>query len=265
MEIAFSKWSPSQNVTVLVESPVPRAQQAEIAARLLACDGVGGEQAGFIEEPTLSGADARLQMMGGEFCGNATLCLGALLAWRAGLEDGSAQDYALEISGSDGLTPCRIERSSDLFLGTVRMPAPERITSVALDADAGPLELPLVVMPGIAHIIAPVSLGLTREEIERRIRCWNDVIRADALGVLLYDESASSIVPLVYVPATGTAVWERSCGSGTAALGCWQAHVTGAPFFAPISQPGGIITVSTAPSLTITNTVRLVARGWSYA
>jgi len=265
MEIVFSKWSPSQNVTVLVESPVPRAQQPEIAAKLLAFDCVGGEQAGFLEEPTLPGADARLQMMGGEFCGNATLCLGALLARREALPDGGVRDYALEISGSVGLTPCRIERSGSLFLGTVRMPLPERVTDVSLETDAGSLTLPLVVMPGISHIIAPVSSGLTRAEIERRIRSWNDAIRADALGVLLYDESVPSIAPIVYVPATDTAVWERSCGSGTAALGFWKSHITHAPFTAPISQPGGVITVSTSPTLTITNTVRLTVFGQGYA
>ena len=80
MKISFVKTSPAQNVTVLVTSPVPRDRQAETAAKLLAYDGVGGEQAGFLETPTMPGADARLQMMGGEFCGNAAMSLGAYLA-----------------------------------------------------------------------------------------------------------------------------------------------------------------------------------------
>ena len=77
MEISFVKLSPTQNVTVLATSPVPRAEQPAAAAKLLAYDGVGGEQAGFLEKPAHSAARARLQMMGGEFCGNAAMSLGA--------------------------------------------------------------------------------------------------------------------------------------------------------------------------------------------
>ena len=42
MEIAFTKCSPTQNVTILVESAVPRPEQPAAAARLLAYDNVGG-------------------------------------------------------------------------------------------------------------------------------------------------------------------------------------------------------------------------------
>ena len=69
MDIQFIKTSPTQNVTILVLTQVPRASQPEIAAQLLRYDGVGGEQVGFLE-PSQT-ARARLQMMGGEFCGNA--------------------------------------------------------------------------------------------------------------------------------------------------------------------------------------------------
>ena len=62
MEIAFTKLSPTQNVTILVESAIPRAEQPGIAAKLLACDSVGGEQVGFIEPASVSGALCRLQI-----------------------------------------------------------------------------------------------------------------------------------------------------------------------------------------------------------
>ena len=119
MEISFVKLSPTQNVTVLATSPVPRAEQPAAAARLLAYDGVGGEQAGFLEKPVHSAARARLQMMGGEFCGNAAMSLSAYLARQDGLADGASEEYLLEVSGAEGLVPCRVERRGDAFMGTV--------------------------------------------------------------------------------------------------------------------------------------------------
>ena len=262
MKISFIKISPTQNVTVLVTTPVPRAQQPSVAAELLAYDGVGGEQVGFLEPPTLDGALCRLQMMGGEFCGNATMSVAAYIAWKEGLADGGSFNYPLEVSGAQELVVCRIERTGDVFRGTVSMPLPERISEITLDTDAGPQTFPMVVMPGITHLIS--ASGMCRSEIERRIRSWNASIRADALGVLSFDEASRSIEPLVYVPSTNSVVWERGCGSGSAALGSWKASVEGG-FSGAVRQPGGEIIVNAHDEfLTITGCVRIVAEGTAY-
>lgn len=269
MEIVFTKCSPTQNVTVLVESSIPRPNQPAAAARLLAYDSVGGEQVGFLEPPTLPGARLRLQMMGGEFCGNASMSAGAYLAQREHLPDGSSADYPLEVSGAEGLTVCHIERVGEAFRGTVRMPLPRRINAVPLETAAGTLTLPRIEMPGITHIVAPMD-ALTREKIAGQIRLWNRSIRADALGLLRYDQTEGRIEPLVYVPATDSAVWERGCGSGTAALGCWLAQAAGQSIRAAIRQPGGEIEVHAefkaghVVDLSITGTVRITAKGVAY-
>ena len=269
MEIAFTKCSPTQNVTILVESAVPRLEQPAVAASLLAYDSVGGEQVGFLEPATLPHARLRLQMMGGEFCGNAAMSVGAYLAWQEHLPDGGNTDYPLEVSGTEGLTVCHIERTSDDFRGTVRMPLPRRIDTVSLETDAGTLTLPTIEMPGITHIVAPMET-LSREETTRRIRSWNQHIRADALGLLRFDETEGRIEPIVFVPATDSAVWERGCGSGTAALGSWLAQQAGQAICKTIRQPGGEIEVRAEieagqiSSLSITGTVRMTARGTAW-
>ncbi len=74
MQVQFVKLSPAQNVTILVKDPVPREDQPKIAAGLLSYDSVGGEQVGFLEDSDHC-ARMRLQMMGGEFCGNASMSL----------------------------------------------------------------------------------------------------------------------------------------------------------------------------------------------
>ena len=270
MNLQFIKFSSSGNITVLVTSPVPRERQAEIAVRLLAHDGVGGEQVGYIEPPADDRAPARLQMMGGEFCGNASMSLGAVLARKSGLPDGKAADMLLEVSGCAALVSCRIERVGSAWRGTVQMPLPTAIGEIELETDDGFLRVPLVRMPGIAHLIPPAAAGLSEAQLRRRLPEWNQAISADALGVLTWDTAASAIDPLVYVPSTGTIVREHGCGSGTAAIGCWQAVAAGKTFKAPIRQPGGDISVTAkfgngaVTEVAITGTIKIVAEGTAY-
>ena len=103
MEIEFIKTSPTQNMTVLVKTPVPREKQLALAERLIAYDSVYAEQAGYIEEPENPQAAKHLQMMAGEFCGNASLSLAAWLAQKDGLAAGETREYLLEVSGTEGL------------------------------------------------------------------------------------------------------------------------------------------------------------------
>lgn len=266
MDIQFIKASPTQNVTILVLTQVPRAIQPEIAAQLLRYDGVGGEQVGFIEES--KSARLRLQMMGGEFCGNASMAAGAYLALREKLPSGANAEYPIEVSGVEGIVRVGIARTGKTFRGRVNMPGAERIHRIDLNADSGGISADAVFLPGIVHLILPKKSGITLEEIERRICDWNGQIHADALGALIYDECAQSIEPVVYVPASNTIVRERGCGSGTAAIGCLNAAQNGA-FAANICQPGGEIKVIAQMiggkfSVQIEGNVSIVASGTAY-
>lgn len=264
MTIDYIKLSPTGNITVLVKTPVPRERQAAVAARLLADDRVGGEQAGFIEASSDPRAATRLQMMGGEFCGNATMSLGAYLARRDGA---CVADSLIEVSGCPEPVPCRILRDGDGWVGTVGVPPARRIRDIGLTTDGGTIAVPLVEMPGISHLVIPAWAGLSEDELRRRIRAWNDEIGADALGALVWDEAAMSIDPLVYVPSAGTLVREHGCGSGTAAVGCMLAAARGQGLEVPVRQPGGTITArvevrnGAIASVAITGRVTVVAEG----
>lgn len=95
MELQFVKVSPNENMTLLIESPVPRSQHLAVAKALIAYGSVYAEQAGYIEEPENKAACARLQMMAGEFCGNATLSLGAYLFSKEHPETGAEKKLSL--------------------------------------------------------------------------------------------------------------------------------------------------------------------------
>ena len=266
MEIQFIKTSPTQNVTILVLNGIPRAQQPQIAAKLLEYDGVGGEQVGFIEKS--DSALLRLQMMGGEFCGNASMAAGAYLAWREGLDEGDAKEYPIEVSGAEKIVRVNVAREQNGYRGRVEIPAAERIETVELDVSGRKMAAEAVKLPGITHLILPKETGITLSQIENEIRKWNETLRAEALGALIYDESQCAIAPVVYVPGSNTVVRERGCGSGTAAIGCKCALQRGECAL-DVRQPGGVIRVFAKYSCgkftaSIEGNVRITARGVAY-
>ena len=116
MELRYTVIDPTKNITLLVTTPVPRDVQPRVAAELLQRE-QDAEQVGFAEG--LAAGEPRLQMMGGEFCGNATMSLAALLAFQENLPDDGEAVYPLEVSGADGIVNCRIRRSGDVCRGTV--------------------------------------------------------------------------------------------------------------------------------------------------
>ena len=239
MLVQYARLNPTGNMTAIVTNSVPRAEQPRVAARLMArgCD--FAEQVGFLEAAALPGARVRLQMMGGEFCGNASMSTAALLALKDGLADGAEAVCPLEVSGAEGLVNCRIRREGESFLGTVEMPLPEEISEAELFSGT---PFPLVRFPGIVHAILPED-ALSPEEAQTRIPALCAALNADAMGILLTDREFTRMRPLVYVRATNSAVWEHGCGSGTAALGAYAAARSGRDAALAVSQSGGTICV----------------------
>lgn len=117
MELRFIKTSPTENMTLLIETPVPREKQLAVAEQLIAYGSVYAEQAGYIEEATHLSAEKRLQMMAGEFCGNASLSLAAVLAERKGLAIGEETEVVLEVSGADCPVSCRMKKKKKAISG----------------------------------------------------------------------------------------------------------------------------------------------------
>ena len=79
MELKIVMADPAGNRTAIVRTPVPQELRAETGAKILGIRELRAEQAGFETSPVGAGA-GRLEMMGGEFCGNAARSYGYLLA-----------------------------------------------------------------------------------------------------------------------------------------------------------------------------------------
>ena len=233
---------------------------AAVAARLMAPDSVGAEQVGFIEPAAPgSGAAARLQMMGGEFCGNASMSLAAVLLRDEGRTGG---DVTLEVSGCPSPVVCHMAPGPEgAMTGTVAMPLPEGT------GEAG--GYPALFLPGIVHIIALAADFPRREAAEAFLRRTAPALDAPCAGLLLFDRAAMTMAPCVYVKATDSAVWERGCASGTAALGAYLA-LNGGREETAVRLPGGVMTArahvegGALTSLTVTGAVRLVCQGTAW-
>lgn len=270
MELQFIKASPTENMTLLIETPVPREEHLAVAEKLIAYGSVYAEQAGYIEEPENPAAAKRLQMMAGEFCGNASLSLAAVLAEEKGLSVGEETEIILEVSGADSLVNCHMKKEEKGFTGRVAMPLPKAIEYQNFHLKGETYELVVVVFEGISHIIVPASLWgeKAEEKAELAATVWAEKMPA-AFGILLFDEEKRECRPLVSVQGV-TLVWERGCGSGTSAVGAYLAMKAGKSLSVSLKQPGGVMGAEVSvengkiTSLQITGKVSIVAKGTAY-
>ena len=235
---------PTKNMTALVETPVPPASRPFAAAEIMKAE-PDCEQVGFLSRG--DAGELRLDMAGGEFCGNASMSAAALLCAQDGVPQGQTRLLKLRVSGAASPVEVAVTvEDRGAFACTVNMPAPERITEETLPLGNREICLPVVFLPGIAHIIAAED-ELDAGEAERAVKDWCKSLKAAALGIMLFDEKTLTLRPMVYVPAADTLFWESSCASGSAALGAYLAKRSGRPVELCLAEPGGTLRVNAAP------------------
>ena len=251
-KLTYSVYDPTGNVTILVSTPVPVPRQPEIAAELMRCEPTA-EQVGFLSAGA-DGADISLRMAGGEFCGNASLCAGAHCFFQTG-----KQRLLVRVSGSDELVPVSLAQTERSCLtGCVQMPAPLSVSPISLSCGDISYSFTCVRFPGITHLVTEEALP--KSTAESAVRQWCDKLKAESLGIMLYDSARQSLTPLVWVPAADTLFWESSCASGTTAIGATLAARAGGAVSVSLREPGGVLSVSAdeAGRLTLSGSVRLI-------
>lgn len=231
----YTVWNPGGNVTVF--GNLPRGgNPAELGRALLDAE-PRAEQAGFLRYD-LPSCDVRLDMAGGEFCGNASLSAAAEFAMLQGLPAGGRRTVRLSCSGVDRNLDVELERIGEsLFLGSLEMPAALDIRDFH--------GYPAVILPGIAHVIAECPEGSISPET--LLRDWCSELDAEALGILFLDRERGTMVPYVYVKAVDSICRESACASGSCAVACHLAKESGGRVTAELLQPGGSITVTAVP------------------
>ena len=220
---------PAGNLTAIIRGAEPE-KRLPIAKAIL--DAGKAEQVGF-EVPPMYGGCGRLEMMGGEFCGNAARAFAfqkAAEQWPDG-----EHELCVEISGVEKPVPVRV----DLDNGTAfaQMPLPLELACCEVDGTA----YPVVVMEGIWHLIAE-DREPSEEFVKHAIQAVEQ-FQPEAFGILFLQQER--LTPAVWVRATQSLVWESSCGSGSLACGWYlskrETKRTDGEARYTFSQRGGVI------------------------
>lgn len=232
-DLKITMADPAGNRTAFVEGDVPKEYYAAIGAALLRETDLHAEQAGFSFPPSASGI-GRLEMMGGEFCGNAARSFGLWLGVLSGKKAG--ETVLVEVSGSSAVLEVLLEDGGSW----ISMPLPERMIEVEVKSEHGDVfSFPAVVLEGITHVVlenTPVSEALAHAVIEKAAA----MTHAEAAGAIFVD--GDRMTPAVWVKATDSFIWESSCGSGTLAATLWLGRdVIDGAFTKELIQPGGIL------------------------
>lgn len=234
MKLNVAVLNPAGNITLIVTTPVDKTSYAAVAARLLEIPCLGGEQVGFLQQPKHGGM-IRLDMMGGEFCGNALRCAGYFYALKQGIHGRTV--VPTEISGSNW--PLNVEVDMEERTAKAEMPLPISVQDITLKGCA----VKVVSFEGIIHFVVHLPEP-DQELIEAAVDHALGNCDAAAVGVMFFDGGSMSMRPAVYVHDTGSLIYEKSCASGSAAVAlvCAVDLPVGNYRF-DVRQPGGIIEV----------------------
>ena len=248
MNLHYTLFDPTKNITALVSTPVPPEDRPAAAALIMQKE-PSCEQVGFVYRNERG--ECCLDMAGSEFCGNASMSAAALFCNEEGISPDGTRSINLRVSGAPGPVAIQVTAESETsFNCTVTMPPPERISEEALPFQVKTYMLPAVYFPGIAHLILPWD-ALDKTEAEAAVKQWCKALNVKGLGLMLLKKTPLTLRPLVYIPAADTLYWEHSCASGTAAVGAYLAQTKGEIITADVRQPGGTLYVEAAPDGTV--------------
>lgn len=255
----YTLYDPTGNITALIEGE----RDAQAAAGLMQMY-PEVEQTGFVSRSTSEEADAVLEMAGGEFCGNASMCAAAWYADNNGMSSGTVR---LKVSGAQSPIEVRLLKTGqESFSADVHMPPAADISSISLSADGMEGNLPAVKGTGMVHLIIEEDskffpLLNEKARAEAAVKGWCRKIGAPGLGLMFVKatEAGCSLTPLVYVPGSNTLFWEHSCASGSSAVCMYIARKEGRNVSLKIAQPGGILKVNSGPEGTwLSGSVRVI-------
>lgn len=234
-DVAFVK--PGGNDTAIVFDKIARIFYAKVGTQIqLKYPNI--EQVMFVEKG--KHLATRGQMVGGEFCGNATRAYAYVIA--GGVE--GALD--VEVSGSKDLLAVHLTATSS----RAAMPIISDFEAVKL------LEKNLyqVHLEGISYIVArpdhPIALSIVRKKNDnqkkreaRKVLDQYGLSQGPACGVIILKQNhiETAIEPFVYVRDAETMYYETACGSGSTAAALVISHESKNSVVAlPILQPSGM-------------------------
>ncbi|MHC6203134.1 diaminopimelate epimerase [Breznakiellaceae bacterium SP9] len=237
--------NPAGNGTALILTPVSMPLRQQVVRHFMGMEARADdrmdfkpdfkiEQLGFVDTAQ---SPWHLEMMGGEFCGNAARSFGYFIAREQGLRGKTS--VCISISGIT--ETLQVDVDTEAGSAWVEIPKPHEATAFL---KWGGEDLPVFHFDGISHIIAPGIAPAKETFYAIKEASQTMGIKPDALGVMFWDAAAAKLYPAVYVYKTDTLVFESSCGSGTAAMAVFLSRDRWGTVQGHIDQPGGCISFS---------------------
>ncbi|MDO5027691.1 MAG: hypothetical protein Q4E36_00370 [Bacillota bacterium] len=232
-QLSYMRVDPAGNITGFVLSPVDPKDRARIAEAIIKDYDPSVEQVGFISENP--DGSHRMDMMGGEFCGNASRSFGLYLA---SLHDLKA-DQSLDLHVSGSQEPVNVRTNLENMTAEITLNPAYKVEKLRLAGKT----YTTVFLPGIIHVLVD-----DREEDQDFVRDLLEDLKKiqdeEAYGIMFINKDQLSMVPYVYVKETATLIREGSCGSGTVAAGYFLNENKDPSFKAILKEPGGSLQVS---------------------
>ena len=253
----FIKINPAGNITILIDNfDIYNKNIPKISEEIMKETNLYAEQVGFIR-------DNHLQMMGGEFCGNASRSFASLLAFRD--KDFSKQKiYKITCSGEDEVLAVDVRegQTENSFLAKIKMPKFKSLEELKIDN----YKLGLVKFSGIDHFIFDIAEN-KEDNFEKVIDSVKNYLSNkdfSAFGIMFFDRKNLSMKPYVYVKEVESGIFENSCASGTTALGYYLKKYKNLDR-AKIVQPNGWLEyIIENDEIYIDGSVEIVAEGKVY-
>ena len=203
----YFRANPCGNITGFVVAPVYPGYRKAYTDCIIEQIDKDVEQVGFIS-PAYEGAPLRMDMMGGEFCANATRAYGL---YSAGFYDTDGLvDIEVYVSGHQGTTDVIADVKNQKAY--VALDAPIGRENLTIDGK----DCTLIKLHGISHLV--VEGEEDRDFVDKALEVLKKDYKDEAYGVLFFNKEMLEMIPYVYVEGSETLFREGSCGSGTVAV-----------------------------------------------
>lgn len=224
---------PSGNTTAVVFDRLLNSDRKLLNKRIMVAwrqqstDQPEVEQCCFVTLPRNPEAVARVEMFGGEFCGNAARSVIWLIA--------KGQDYqgCIEVSGA--YQPLEFSVRNGQVTVAMPLPKDKKLARPIIEGT-------LVQLDGITQLVVTEPKdGQTARQLLTRLLQANKYRLADqpAVGATYYDQASGKAEFCVWVKEVDTIFDETACGSGTCAIGVALAARTKQSTKLNVMQPSG--------------------------
>ncbi|MDH6604281.1 diaminopimelate epimerase [Bacilli bacterium PM5-9] len=226
--------NPAGNITIFVKNDVNQDNYIEIANKLINLKEYKAEQVAFIKE--LNNKPYKMEMMGLEFCANASRSFAYLVARENNIETPTIIN--VDVSGIKSTIDVEVDLDNND--ATIEMNPPQDIKTISIND----INYPLVIMEGIMHVIIEES-DFDKTLCQQILNFVLEKYSVDALGFMFVDNN--EMYPVVYVHDTKTLIHEGSCGSGSIAYAYYlynKLQDKTNNYAISLNEPGGILKVS---------------------